>query len=180
MVDGVKFDVDPQKKLQSAIEQAIKDIADLTVPYKLMARSWFKGNKSIFDSGRQGPGKYDDLDIDYKKQKKKKYGHVYPILKASGKIESSVTNPSDPNSVNYIINKKYLFLGTKATTVRGAPYAIFLQKGTKRGMPARPYVLIGAEQVADQVQNKRLEAWVETIQSYVIDKLASVGKVSKI
>jgi len=178
MVDTIKYEVDPNKRLQTSIDEAIKEIGDLTVPYKLMARQWFKGNLTIFDKGRVGPGKYQDLSPKYKKQKQKNLGFVYPILLATGRIKESVTNPTDKNAINYIVNRKYLFLGTNAVTKKNAPYAIFLQKGTNKS-PPRPFVLIGAEQIADSSQNARLEAWISTINDYVIKKLEKLGKVKQ-
>lgn len=180
MVVPIKYEVDPNKRLQTSIDEAIKEIGDLTIPYKLMARQWFKGNLSIFDPGRAGPGKYVDLSPKYKKAKQKNLGFVYPILLASGRLRDSVTNPTDKYAVNYIVNRKYLFLGSSAVTKKNAPYAIYMQKGsTKRNYPARPFVLIGAEQVADSSQNERLEAWITTINDFVIKKLEKMGQVKK-
>ena len=44
-------------------------------------------------------------------------------------------------------------------------------------MPPRPYVLIGAEQIADETQNARLEAWIITLNNFVVSKLAKMGEV---
>lgn len=177
MVDTfIHIDVDSNKQLQQAIDSALKNVKDLTIPYKLMAQSWFKGNQSIFDRGRQSSGKYIDLSEAYKIRKRKIHGFIYPILLAKGKLARSVTDPRDENAINYIVDKKYLFLGTRAVTSKGFPYAIAIQTGTRK-MPARPFVLIGAEQVANKVQNKRLEAWIETINSFVFQEMARLGQV---
>ena len=63
-----KYDVDPDGKFKTEIAKAIKSVGDLTIPFQLMTREWFKGNRSIFDEGRQGPGKYKDLSAEYKKR----------------------------------------------------------------------------------------------------------------
>lgn len=186
-----KYKVDPQDQLNQAINKAIKGVNDLTVPLKLMTREWFKGNRSQFDEGRKGPGKYKNADLSplYKKQKKRAIGSAYPILrgflrvskgkyKKSGKLAASMTIPGNSGSVNKIVNKKILVLGTKVKSKKGAPYPFFLHFGTKK-MPARPVVLLGVEQVATRDQNKRVQNWTQMLGDYVVqvsEGFASNGK----
>lgn len=150
------------------MESAVAQVSNLTVPLTLIAKQWFQSNKAIFTL--QGPGKYDDLDFynpkgKYKKQKLSKWGFVYPILKASGMLEKSLTDPSDPESFNMIINNNQLIVGT---TVK---YAQYLQEGTSF-MPPRPVVLYGAEQVAPDSLNQRRDIWIRILQDYVGQILA--------
>lgn len=162
----VRFEVDPTKKFASALDKVSKEVGDLTVPMTLIAQSWFKTNRAIYSL--KGPGKYVDLSPEYKVQKRKEFGFVYPVLKATGRLEKSITQPDSPESVNRILNKNTLFLGT--TT----PYAGFLQEGTSR-MPARPPVLLGSEQVSPPEVNRRIDAWIQILAQYAVDKSAQLG-----
>lgn len=176
----ISWEVDPDKKFERALKVANRELSDLTIPYKLMTREWFKGNRSIFDEGRKGPGKYADLSPSYKRAKKKAIGSPYPILrgfvrlsggrgKKSGKLAKSMLEPGDKGAVNFIVNKKILVLGTSVTSKDGSPYPGFLHFGTSK-MPARPFVLIGGEQVATKQVNKRRENWIKLLEDFAIQK----------
>lgn len=161
------FVVDPGNEFRNAVKKAQKDLDDLTIPFKLMTKSWFKSNRSIFDLSRKGPGKYKDLTPNYKKSKKKAVGFVYPILVRKGALMRSMTRPDDPNSVNVILNKKILILGTKVKNNKGVPYPIIMQAGSSaRNIPARPFVLLGGEQVSPPAINRRRDVWIKLLQDY--------------
>ena len=172
-----EYKVDPNEKFNKAVNDAIKELGDLTTPFRLMTREWFKGNRSIFDEGRQGPGKYQDLTTRYKKAKTRAIGSPYPILRGfvrpkgqaarkSGKLAKSMIDPTDGASIVSIINKTTLVLGTRVVSKKGSPYGIFINEGTKN-MAARPFMLIGGEQVATKEINKRRENWVNMIEDYM-------------
>lgn len=179
MVDGPVFKVDPTGEFSRALKEAGKKSADLTIPLKLIAQSWFKSNRAIF--ALKGPGQYEDLTDNpagkgYKSMKEKLFGSAYPILYRYGHLMSSITNPQDPASVNYIVNKLSLALGTKVTTASGSPYAYFLHHGASK-MKARPVVLFGTEQVAPQELNKRVELWRQIMLNYVANVAKKNGTV---
>lgn len=156
-----KFEVvvDPGEKLRSAMRDAAGKVENLTVPFKLIAQSWFQSNKAIF--ALKGPGKYVDLKAKYKEEKKKAVGFVYPILKRTGALMESLTNPTSTKSVNTILNGNVLLLGTKI------PYGPPHQDGApKINLPKRPFILLGPEQVAPPEINRRADAWVEMIRDY--------------
>ncbi len=171
---AISFEYDQRKELSNAINKTLEHVQDLTIPYTLIAQSWFKSNKSMFYGNISGPRKYVDLTDSYKKQKQKKYGRVYPVLFATGKLKESITNPAHSDSINRIVNKKELILGTKVTNKKGDPYAFFLQNGT-RNMPARPAVLFGVEQVATSIQNQRLKAWINILEHFLLEKFNQNG-----
>jgi phage gpG-like protein len=148
------------RDLQKAIRQTINDVGDLTIPFGLIAQSWFKTNRAI--SSLKSPGKYKDLSEAYKPTKKKKWGYLYPILGASGKMLSSITLPG-PDSINMVINKTTLVLGSKVS------YGKYHQYGTNR-MPARPWILLGPEQVAPPEINRRKDAWIKVLQDFVVQR----------
>jgi hypothetical protein len=157
----VKFQVDPDKAFQKEIEATLREVEDLTVPYGLMIQSWFKSNRAIF--ALKGPGKYPDLTQAYKTRKQREVGFVYPILKRSGALAASITNPSDSFAIAKVLNKRTLILGSSI------PYGGYLHGGTKH-MKARPWVLLGAEQTAPEEINQRREAWIEILRSWVEQK----------
>ena len=171
------YNVDPDGKFNEAIREAILKVGDLTEPFQEMTKEWFKGNKSIFDLNRKSKGRYEDLTEPYKSTKTRYLGSPYPILVGflkpkgspatrSGKLAKSMIDPTDSDSINVIINRQTLLLGTRVTTKKGAPYGIYLHKGTSK-MAARPFVLIGGEQVANPIINKRREAWIMLLKDYV-------------
>jgi phage gpG-like protein len=162
---AVTFTVE-SKELDKAIDEALKQVKDLRVPLTLISRDWFKSNRAIFSL--KGPGQYVDLKETYKKRKQKVVGFVYPILKLHGDLEKSVTNPTDPNSINLIINNNSLIMGTK---VKYAPYHQF---GTKV-LPIRPIVFVDGEQATSEGGLKRSELWSKIIQDYVLQVSKKVG-----
>lgn len=153
---GIK--ADPDGKFRKALADASAAVSDLTVPLMTIARMWFKGNKAIF--ALKGPGKFKDLSPKYILFKERHLGTAYPILRLSGQLEASITDPADGNAVAQVINKQVLYLGSKVK------YAQWLQTGTKRGTPSRPYVLIGAEQTGPPEFNARFDAFADVLFSY--------------
>jgi phage gpG-like protein len=166
MANGItSYSVDADRTFQQAIKDALEKVDDLTIPFTLMTKSWFQGNKAIFSL--KGPGKYQDLSPQYKKQKQKAVGFIYPILRRTGVLEESLTVPGDPNAISYIINKNTLVLGTKVR------YGANHQFGM--GVPKRPFLFIGAEQTAPDEINRRRDAWIATLQDYVL-QVSKFGK----
>lgn len=166
----IKIEVDPGDEFNRAVKKTIKEVEDLTIPFTLISKSWFQSNKAIFRL--KSPGKYADLSRNYKNAKKAMVGFVYPILKLHGKLEKSITDPTASGAISLILNKQTLVLGT------AVPYAQFHQKGT-RFMPARPAVLVGAEQTAPPELNKRQEIWIETLANYVLERSKQVGRTKR-
>lgn len=163
------FVVDPGNEFRNAVKKAQKDLKDLTIPLKEMTREWFKGNLGIFDLSRQGPGQYKDLSDNYKLAKFKAVKFVYPILVRKGALMRSMTKPDDSGSVNVIINKKILILGTKVKNKKGVPYPIIMQAGSpSRNIPARPFVLIGGERTAPFKINQRRKNWIKILEDYTL------------
>lgn len=174
MADAISFKVDPDKEFARFVSEIQKEVEDLTIPYVLMTKDWFKGNRAIFTLS--GKGKYVDLSPDsgrskynYKRQKLRDVGFVYPILKRSGLLEKSLTVEGDASSIAQIINKKILILGTKDRV------AAYHQIGTKR-LPVRPMIFIGAEQTAPDDLNKRRENWIKILENHYIQVMDRKNK----
>lgn len=157
------------KEFQRAIDATLKKVDDMTIPFNLMTQSWFKSNQAIF--ALSGPGKYQDLSDRYKPIKQSAWGFIYPILKASGRLMASITKPGDTDSIAMILNKRTLILGTKT------PYAEYHQFGTNR-LPARPFVLLGAEQVSPPEVNRRRDAWIKIMSDWANQVSATIGPVT--
>lgn len=163
-----RYRVDPDRSFSRKLKDVSAQVRDLSVPLTLIGQSWFKSNKAFFLL--KGPGKFTDLSPGYKVFKTRHLGSPYPILRLSGQLEASLTEPDNHNAISRIVSKRDLFLGTKV------PYAGFLQHGTKR-MPKRPFVMIGAEQTGPDEFNKRREAWVAILDNFMKQKLRPVGRV---
>lgn len=189
--------VDPGEVIQDAIAKALEQISDLTLPFNLITRSWFKTNKSIFIL--KSAGLYAELGGMNPKEvkagqkltnrkraenrKEDEVGFIYPILKRHGLLEKSMTNPSDSNAVSFILNKQFLVLGTKAKSVDGYLYPAALQAGSKFFKP-RPHIIVGLEQVSPKYStpakgNTRGAAWAALISGYVIDMTSTFAEVRK-
>ena len=161
--------VDPSGAQGAAFKKALQEIDDLRVPLELIRESWFKGNQSIFAIG--GKGKWQDLSPGYKQAKQREKGFAYPILYRDGTLKNALTVRGDPGSISQLVGKKSLDLGVDPRNV------VFnsLHFGTRTGIPARPYILLGAEQVAPAGLNNRTEAWRKLIIDYVIQKSQVIG-----
>jgi len=161
--------VDPKGAQSAAFKKALDDIDDLRTPLELIRESWFKGNRSIFAIG--GKGKWEDLSPGYKRSKQRQKGFTYPILFREGTLKNALTVPGDSQSISQLVGKKSLDLGVNPNNV------VFnsLHYGTRTGIPARPYVLLGVEQVSPAPLNNRVEIWQKVIMDYVIQKSQVVG-----
>lgn len=154
MVDVKIENVDVVNKALKALQ---RDLADLTIPLTLISRDFYQSEQAIFQN--TGPGQYDDLSPSYKKEKEKAVGFVYPILRRTGRLMRSVTNPSDGEAINQIINKDTLVIGTRV------PYGVLHQEGI--GVPQRPFLFIGPEsRFATDEQGGRLYRWLQIIEDY--------------
>ncbi len=172
----IKFAFDPDSDFQKKLDEVFKATQDLTIPLSLMAKQWYKGNQSIF--ALTGPGRYEDLSDKYKETKKRKFGFVYPILMATGRLMSSITGEPGGESINLIENKNTLILGTSV------PYGIYHQSAKDRGkgptgreMHYRPFLFVGVEQIApNDIKQNRIKNWITTLDNYMDSVLKKLGK----
>ena len=159
----IQIVVDPKKLLGKKFEKAIDEVQDLRVPLQLIKESWHRGNSSIFAIG--GPGKWADLTSRYKSWKRRQIGSEYPILFLSGELKAALTQPDDPQAVGRFPTKKTLLIGVNPDN----KIFNYLNNGTRK-MKARPFILLGAEQVAPAALNKRVEIWTKILGDYVLQK----------
>jgi hypothetical protein len=161
-----------------SLKAAQKVASDLSSPLKEIGRDWMRTNRTIFQHSGPGPfrdlsggrarrnrrGQFQSPNAGYKAEKLKKWGFVYPILKASGALERSLTDPGDSNALFEVRDGHELVLGTRLTS-RGAPYPKFLNDGTSK-MPARPFLSIPQLSVA---------RWKLILKSFLIGRLNPGG-----
>lgn len=186
------YEVDNDKRFADAIKRAKLATADLRIPLTSIAKDWFRSNKAIFSL--KGPGQYPPLGgfkyaqrvpgqpYTYRQRaearKRNTFGFDYPLLMATGRLMASVTDPVSPDSINQIINKAMLLVGTKV------PYGIYHQSDDPRKkIPLRKFVFIGPEskEFASNTQlSGRAERWLNTINSYILAVLgANIGQKPK-
>lgn len=158
-----RFDQKNINNFQKEIKQALKKVSDLRPAFDEIVRSLYKSNKSIFSL--QGAGAYPDFKNDRSKnQKLRKVRFAYPLLKRSGRLETSITIRRSEDAREKIEKTKF-----QLETV--VPYSGFLQAGT-RFMKARPFFFLGPEsskqaELDSNLMGGRFTRAVETIRGYV-------------
>lgn len=170
MVMG-KIETDPTGAFRRDIKRISKGVDDLRPALLQVKKQWYQGNKSIF--ALSGPGKYPELSSSYAKRKSREVGSIYPLLRGRNKrIEKAITKPSNENAYSKVF-KKDVELGVQKTS--DFPYAFSIHYGSKKqNIPARPYVLLGVEQVATKDQRKKTKVYLDLIGDYVLQ--VSEGK----
>ena len=132
MVKAYKaFEISGVREIHAKLEQARRSVfLDMRPLFEILASDFYKDEKRIFQL--KSKGKYQDLSKKYKERKRKKYGFIYPILFATGRLARSLLSRNTRDSVN-IITPKHMIIGTKV------PYAIFhnSQQRPRRKMPYR-------------------------------------------
>lgn len=132
---AIEIVIENQARFNQAIERAKEAMRDLTLPLTQIGLMLYKSQRSIFQLS--GPGLYPDLTAGYKKAKARRFGFTYPILKATGRLEASTTDPGDSDTVMRIENRETLYWGTKV------PYGIYHQaEGARK---RRPFLIWTAE-----------------------------------
>ncbi len=167
----LQIQLDPDQSFAKAMEQALQVTDDLGAPFAEIAADFYRGQKAIWK--QSSAGVYEDLADSTKKSKLKKYGFLYPILKASGKLEQAASIAGAEGNITDI-GKKELVMAINESSV---PYSIFHQEGTGK-IPRRPFFFLGqddADEFGDADQQGRIERWVGIIDSYLKKSLKESG-----
>lgn len=135
------FEIDGKAQFDRAFNRIGEHISDLRPVWGEVERVFYAIEEAQFKSeGAKGrSGKWKQLTRPYARRKAQQYG-VQPILRASGKLESSLTgNTGD----SILIQKEQEFgIGTRLF------YAAFHQRGTEK-MPAREPISFADDQRTD-------------------------------
>lgn len=170
--DGfIQYDFENRVAFQNTIKKAAKLVGDLRFPMGEISRDFYKSEKAIFQLSSAG-GFPDFKNARSRNQKLREVGFTYPLLKRSGKLERSLTEPNATGSIN-IISKRDVIIGSSVK------YIVHFQFGTKF-MAARPPVFIGPESKAFAARDRankggRLTRWTNIIESYVQAVLNAQG-----
>ena len=187
----ISYEVENDKQFSTALSDAFERTQDLTLPLRAISRDFYKSQRAIFKLKTAGkypdytgskvretwktPGRPDKRTRDgnltaYQNYKKKTFGFIYPMLKATGALEASTTSPNGPDSI-FEITKSSLTIGT------GLPYAAFLQFGTKN-MPMRKFLFIGPEAPENVGPTRgRLDRWLKIIEDHIVKSTKGVSNV---
>lgn len=180
----VEFKVESEE-LRKAMESAVKQIGDLRPALIQIGREFYKANRAIFKL--KSAGKYVDFTgpkisqlwknpgrpdartrngnytaYQWAKEKATGLRRGYPLLKFTGRLERSITDPTSADSVQ-VLTKKSIVLGSRV------PYGIFHQEGTKV-LPMRQFLFVDPSTTVwadSQIFSRRNKAWLEAIDTYV-------------
>lgn len=186
----VTFQVETQSIL-ATLEKFGDQVSDLRPPLIQIAREFYKSNKFIFDMRAttqkkwptfQGPKIIQTWKNPGRPEKRTRDGSMtayqwakvqaewegvnsrgYPLLRASGTLERSITNDGDVNAIK-VITEKSLVIGTRV------PYGIHHQYGApKANVPMRKFLFIDASTdiSTNPALSRRSEAWTKAIQTYI-------------
>lgn len=189
------YSIENDRLFKQAIDRALLEVNDLKLPFNQIAFDWYKSNKAMFLL--KSAGKYPDFKgpkigqtwatgerarpdkrirnpsmTAYQDYKFRKYGFDYPLLKATSRLEKSITDPKDAETIFYNTGTG-LVLGSQV------PYGIYHQSDAPRKkIPLRKFLFIGPEapRFATTEQMGRPERWLNIINNYIVKKMG--GKVT--
>lgn len=192
----ISYQIENEIIFRSAIRDARKKVSDLSIPFSLIARDWFKSNKSIFNL--KGPGGYPPFKHSiaftkisqrtgrpygsgvtttkspYQIHKIKRFGFDYPLLRATGKLEQSVTEITSSSAV-YQNDGKSLFIGSKID------YGLYHQSDRARSkMPLRKFIFIGPEaaRFAPSSLTGRGQRWLKILETFIAREMGTSFNVA--
>lgn len=148
--------LDESKAFARALEQTKKRAEDIRPALLEILDDWYASEAETFQYGDQGP--YRDLTDLYKKRKEAKHGFVYPILKATGALEESVTHPSGAGAY-------FSLAGDTITIGSYVSYASYVQAFAD-GSSNRPFIFIGGR-YATENQKARPKRWAGILRDYI-------------
>ena len=169
MVGFRSYSVENDEILKKKIEDSLKVVNDLSVPFKIIRDDFYKSQRAIFQLSSAGG--YPDFknggeNSAYARRKQRLYGFKYPLLKATGKLERATTRANAEGS-RWEIKPDSLGIGYSKEKI---PYGDFHQSDAPRTiMPLRKFMFIGPEapSVATSEQVGRLQRWISTIDVFV-------------
>jgi len=175
--------VENDEAFAAALERLKKSTSDFRIPFGLIAKDFYKGNRKIFKLKTRGKypvlgGKNPKSDSGFgtqskqeraETQKERQVGFIYPLLLREGGLAASLLKPGDSEAIRKI-SATGLELGTST------PYAKYHQDGTKF-MKARKVVFIDGgplETSKGASTSGRRESWLNIINQYILDNIDKV------
>jgi hypothetical protein len=158
-----------------ALNRLGKATSDFRIPFRLIASDFYRSNRKLFTL--QSRGLYQDLapaigiegnpttTSNYKQQKKKKVGFVYPILVGKTRVLSnSILGKNNSYSI-FSLGRQSLEMGSSV------PYGKYHQSDAPRAkIPQRKFVFIDggpADKSNDSNIAGRRERWTAIIDTHV-------------
>lgn len=187
-VQIISFIPENDEAFKRGLKRLADTVDDFRIPFGLIGRHWYRGNKKIFGLASRGlyPG-FGGFNPTEKIQflgkpttrreaaevtKSEEVGFIFPLLKRSGKLEASLSSRSAKGAV-FFAGKHDLLMGTSI------PYAIFHQSDEDRfTLPQRKVIFISggpAEKAKDSFVSGRREAWLNIMNDHINQILT--GKV---
>lgn len=153
MPDGLTAEIVNYEDFSRMIQDYKNVFGSARVPFAAVLDYWQKWNfENIYRGGDTSDtaegmtaGRYEDLSESYKDFKEDLVGFIYPVLRLHGVLMESITGSSSRFAIIEISDDE-LLMGTNAESLEGAPYALYLQKGTRK-MPARPPIIKTPDQL---------------------------------
>jgi phage gpG-like protein len=182
----VSYKFENDLAFQKLIDTAFKETRDLSIPFRQILRVFYQSRKAIFKL--KGPGAYPDFKgpkvaetwknpgrpdqrtrngnlSAYQNAKLKRHGFIYPLLKASGRLEDSITNPSSPDAKQEID-------AISLTIITQVPYANYHQQDNPdlgdKVIPTRKFFFIGGE---TSQSNRDIERYTKIINDHIVKSL---------
>jgi phage gpG-like protein len=144
------------ESLARRVNEMRQQCSDLRPMFEQISADFYKQEKTVFSL--KGPGQYQDLSEQYQIQKQRKFGFVYPILFATGKLAHSLTNRGSSDAVN-VITKTGFVIGTSV------PYAVYHHSQEPRTkMPWRPLWDPSTDSAMWKRWGRLIEAYVKKIE----------------
>ena len=160
---------------QRKLDALGKATNDFRIPFRLISSDFYRSQKQLFTL--KGAGLFQDLApakgvngnpttiSDYKKQKKKNLGFVYPILVGQTKnLSQSTLSKNHRNSI-FFLNRKELQIGTNIS------YGKYHQSDKPRSrIPQRKFVFITGgrgDMSKDSGIHGRRERWISIIDTHI-------------
>lgn len=174
---GFRWEISNIDDFNKALDRYAQVASDFRPAFIAIASDFYRGNRKLFTL--QSKGLYQDLapvpsgtpptTSNYKRQKEKQVGFVYPILVGeTRKLSNSILGKRNEGSV-FTMRKQQLFMGTRN------PYAKFHQSdNVRRVMPQRKIIFIDggpADRSNDSKINGRRERWLNIINDQIISEI---------
>lgn len=159
----VSYEVKNDEAFIRKLRETRKQVSNLSPAFAQIADDFYTSQRAIFQL--KSPGGYPDLNPIYKERKKRKHGFEYPILRATGKLESAATDKTDQGNITKI-TKTSLTIGVNGSVI---PYARAHQEGLGR-MPVRKILFIGPEAGSPKIPATagRLQRWIDILEGYTV------------